>query len=82
MRRMILALLVTFSMTIASSAAAAEGPILGFEGIWNWLASFWSSDQERGLGLDPNGLTVDRGAGIDPDGATWEDRGAGLDPNG
>ena len=78
MRRTILALLVTFSMTIASPTAAAEGPILGFEGIWDWLASFWSSNLE----IDPNGLTVDRGPELDPDGATWEDRGAGLDPNG
>lgn len=96
MRRTILALLLAVSI-IAASPAAAEGPILGLEGIWTWLVSLWSSDQERGpqldpngltmdsergLGIDPNGLTVDRGPEIDLDGAAWEDRGAGIDPDG
>lgn len=97
MRRTVLALLVVFAMTAASPAAAAQGPILDLEGVWAWLIGLWSSDQERGLGIDPdglttsnergleidpNGLTVDRGPELDPDGATWCDRGAGIDPNG
>lgn len=63
MRRTILALLLAVSMVAATPAAAAEEPILGLEGIW-------SSDQERGPELDPNGLTMDseRGLGIDPNG--------------
>lgn len=97
MRRTVLALLVAFAMTAASPAAAAQGPILDLEGVWAWLIELWSSDQERGPGLDPdglttgnergleidpNGLTVDRGLGIDPDGLTGGERGLGLDPNG
>lgn len=96
MRRTVLALLVVFAMTAASPAAAAQGPILDLEGVWA-LVCLWSSDQERGLELDPNGLTtgndrgleidpngltVDRGPGLDPDGITWNDRGAGIDPDG
>jgi hypothetical protein len=84
-------------MTAAPPAAAAQGPILDLEGVWAWLVSLWSSDQERGpeldpnglttdnergLGIGPDGLTVDRGPELNPDGLTGGECGLGLDPNG
>lgn len=74
----------------AAPAAAADFSLLDrWDGIWGWVVALWSADEggegDRGLEIDPDGLTVggDRGLGLDPDGQTTEeDRGAGLDPNG
>ena len=87
----VLALTLALSLLGAAPAAAAEASFLDcWEGMWRWVVSVWSTDEtgdgDRGLGLDPDGLTAggDRGPELDPDGSTTseEDRGAGLDPNG
>ena len=89
-RRGVPALVLTLVLAAAAPAAAADLSVLDrWEGLWGWVVSIWSADEEgegdRGAGLDPDGLTSggDRGLGLDPDGQTGEgDRGAGLDPNG
>jgi hypothetical protein len=80
-------------LALAGAAPAAAQPSFPdrWDGLWGWVVSLWSdgetSDGDRGLGLDPNGLASggDRGAAADPNGSTSTeegDRGAGLDPNG
>jgi hypothetical protein len=89
-RRGVPALVLTLALAVAAPVAAADLSALDrWEGFWGWVVNIWSADEggegDRGLGLDPDGLTSgeDRGAGLDPDGQTGEgDRGLELDPNG
>lgn len=80
-----LVLILTLSGAVPAVAAPAEDPWRGF---WNWLVNLWMADEasegDRGLELDPDGLTVgDRGLELDPNGVTSEgDRGPGADPDG
>jgi hypothetical protein len=82
-------LVLTLILAGAAPVAAQPSFLDRWGGLWGWVVSFWCDDEtgdgDRGLGLDPNGLTTgDRGAGADPNGSTEDegDRGAGLDPNG
>lgn len=89
-RRGVPALVLTLALAAAAPAAAADLSVLDrWEGLWGWVVSIWSADEggegDRGLELDPDGLTSggDRGPELDPDGQTGEgDRGLELDPNG
>ena len=58
---------------------------------WQWIASFWAPQADRGSSIDPDVLKSDRGMGVDPNGGTTSsavpcqtscDRGAGTAPNG
>lgn len=90
-------------LALAGAAPAAAIPIEdSWRGVWNWLANVWMADEavegdrgleldpdgltlgDRGLEADPNGLTVgsDRGPELDPDGLTVGERGPEADPNG
>ena len=88
-RRGIPALVLILTLSGAAPAAAQPSFLERWDGLWGWVASLWcdgeTGDGDRGLGLDPNGLTSGggQGSGIDPDGSTGDDdRGLELDPNG
>lgn len=88
-RRGIPVLVLTLALAGVAPAAAQPAPLDQWDGLWSWVVSFWwdgeTSDDDRGLGLDPDGLTTggDRGAELDPNGTSDDDdRGAGADPNG
>lgn len=83
----VLVLLLTLTFAGPAAASPGEGPELGvWAEVWSWMVSLWEGTEgDRGLGIDPNGLTSDgdRGPEIDPDGLNDEgDRGLGIDPNG
>lgn len=80
-----LVLLLALSFTTPAAAAPVEeGPVQAVWGeIWEWVASLWEGEGDRGLEIDPDGRpTGERGLEIDPDGAVSMERGPGLDPNG
>ena len=90
-RNSICALLLTLLLAGSAPAAAADWSSLDRwdSGLWRWVVSLWSADEDgdgdRGLELDPDGLTSggERGPGADPNGQTGDgDRGPELDPNG
>jgi len=88
-RRGIPVLVLILALAGAAPAAAQPSFLDRWDGLWGWVVSLWcdseTDDGDRGLGLDPNGLTSggDRGSELDPNGSTEEgDRGAGADPNG
>lgn len=82
-------LVLTLVLFGAAPAAAEPSFLDRWDGMWRWVVSVWSEEEtedgDRGLGLDPDGLTIgDRGPEADPNGSTSneEDRGLELDPNG
>jgi hypothetical protein len=76
-------------LVLAGAVPAAAQPSFldRREGFWEWVVSVLLDGEtgggDRGLGLDPNGLTSGGDQGADPNGSTGEgDRGSELDPNG
>jgi hypothetical protein len=85
----VLVLILVLTPALAGAAPAAQPSFLDrWDGLWRWVVSFYTdetSQGDRGLEIDPDGLTSggDRRAGADPNGSTAEgDRGLELDPNG
>lgn len=95
-RRGVPVLALTLLLLGAAPAAAQTSFLDRWDGFWGWLVSFWydgetgEGEGDRGLGLDPDGLTSggNRGPELDPNGLATEgegeegDRGLGADPNG
>ena len=68
----VLALLLTLSFAGPVAAAPVEeGPAVAvWEEMWEWFASLWEGDGDRGPEIAPDGLDEEgeRGAGLDPNG--------------
>jgi len=74
-RRITIAASLAVLLPLATPAQAAgwNGWVSGGDPLrsaWQWVASFWVPQADRGSNIDPAGLKSDRGSSVDPNGAT------------